>query len=87
MSGEDLGRHTICAKCAEPSRRMFKKYEKSGGKWHYSCTFTIPEFMRDNAHDIEIVEEFVPKLEALAVGKSFIYYGGAGGDDKFKRVK
>ncbi len=71
-----------------PSRRVFKKYEKTGGRWHYACQFTLAEFCRDNAHDEEVIEEFVPMLKDLkTTGSSFIYHGGAGGDDKFVRVK
>lgn len=69
------------------SRRVFRKFEESRGKWHHSTDFTIPEFVRDNAHDAWVIEEFVPKFRKMRVRETWIYNGGAGGNDKFVRVK
>lgn len=67
--------------------KRFRKYEHTEGAWHPAGTFTLAEFIRDNKHDEWVIEEFVPRLSKLRVRASWIYHGGAGGDDKFVRVR
>ena len=67
--------------------RLFRKEYLAHGEWVPDCELTLAEFIKDNAHDEWVLEEFVPKLSKLRVGQSWTYNGGAAGVDRFTRVR